>query len=707
MVLNYNFISSFYATNPICRSRMVQGDIVVFSFFLFCLYSAAQDSSRTIELDSVVVQAFEQSGRLQDVPAAVNYIGSAALQRFGTASIVEAVNTTSGIRMEERSPGSYRFNIRGSALRSPFGVRNVKVYYNDLPLTDPSGQTYLNALGNYDYGSIEVIKGPGSSFYGAGTGGVLLINSINENGGAGFLVEHTVGGYGLQNTAVAVTTENKGLKNRISFQHQQSDGYREQSALDRNVLNWSTSYTTPKNNTIRTTFLYSDLFYETPGALTLNEYTTSPKAARPAAGVFPGAVEAQAAIYQQFFLAGVSFTQQLSESWQHKTAAYGAYNRLRNPAIRNYGRNNEPHAGGRTVFTWKHLFQNAMLTANVGAEWQQGFASYHVHKNRSGVADSLQSFDDVTNRQGFLFSHVVLDVQGWSVAAGASINQYKLRLQRFYPAPLPHQERTFNNEIAPRFSLMRKWNRLNIYGSIAKGFSSPTTAEAIPTGSAINLGLNAERGRSYDIGLRGTLFNSLSIDVNAFYFSLKNTIVQRRDTAGGDYYINAGRTKQSGIEAALRQPLFQKSMLFQSALWASYTWHHFRYGAFKQLDSDFSGNALPGVAPHTVAAGIDWMYKSINAALTYFYSSELPLNDANTVYASGFYIAGIKVGYASPVRKNLRVRLSAGINNLLDQKYSLGNDINAFGGRYYNAAPRRNFYVTLSLQWLRNGSEQQ
>jgi iron complex outermembrane receptor protein len=195
--------------------------------------------------------------------------------------------------------------------------------------------------------------------------------------------------------------------------------------------------------------------------------------------------------------------------------------------------------------------------------------------------------------------------------------------------------------------------------------------------------------------------------VNAFYFSLKNTIVQRRDTAGGDYYINAGRTKQSGIEAALRQPLFQSSSHLQSALWASYTWHHFRYGAFKQLDSDFSGNALPGVAPHTVAAGIDWMYKTINAALTYFYSSELPLNDANTVYASGFYIAGIKVGYASPVRKNLRVRLSAGINNLLDQKYSLGNDINAFGGRYYNAAPERNFYVTLSFQWLRNGSEQQ
>ncbi|MEJ0103149.1 MAG: hypothetical protein WDO19_11585 [Bacteroidota bacterium] len=38
------------------------------------------------------------------------------------------MNNTPGVRMEERSPGSYRLNLRGSTLRSPFGVRNVKVY---------------------------------------------------------------------------------------------------------------------------------------------------------------------------------------------------------------------------------------------------------------------------------------------------------------------------------------------------------------------------------------------------------------------------------------------------------------------------------------------------------------------------------------------------------------------------------------------------
>ena len=108
--------------------------------------------------------------------------------------------------MEERSPCSYRINIRGSSLRSPFGVRNVKIYYNDIPFTDPGGHSYLNNLGYYNFNSIEIIKGPGSSLYGAGTGGVMLIESLNENASNGASVEYSVGSYNMHNIYGAVTT---------------------------------------------------------------------------------------------------------------------------------------------------------------------------------------------------------------------------------------------------------------------------------------------------------------------------------------------------------------------------------------------------------------------------------------------------------------------------------------------------------------------
>src|SRR6185369_109417 len=134
-----------------------------------------QDSLQT--LNEVIVKAYEQNRKLMQVPASIAVINKTQLSRFNNTNILSALNNNPGIRMEERSPGSYRLNIRGSSLRSPFGVRNVKTYYDDIPYTDPGGNTYLNQLGFYNIQSLEVIKGPGSSLYGAGTGGVLLLKT--------------------------------------------------------------------------------------------------------------------------------------------------------------------------------------------------------------------------------------------------------------------------------------------------------------------------------------------------------------------------------------------------------------------------------------------------------------------------------------------------------------------------------------------------
>ena len=50
--------------------------------------------------------------------------------------------------MEERSPGSYRLSIRGSLLRSPFGVRNVKLYLDDFIFTDAGGNLVYRTTSN-------------------------------------------------------------------------------------------------------------------------------------------------------------------------------------------------------------------------------------------------------------------------------------------------------------------------------------------------------------------------------------------------------------------------------------------------------------------------------------------------------------------------------------------------------------------------------
>src|SRR5579875_2492025 len=87
---------------------------------------------------------------------------------------------------------------------------------------------------------------------------------------------------------------------------------------------------------------------------------------------------------------------------------------------------------------------------------------------------------------------------------------------------------------------------------------------------------------------------------------LTNAIVQRRDIAGGDYYINSGKTNQHGAEVYLNYHLLQHAPAVRNCLfWLSYTYHDFHYTSFKQLTTDYSGNRLPGEAPNTITGGID------------------------------------------------------------------------------------------------------
>ena len=68
-------------------------------------------------------------------------------------------------------------------------------------------------------------------------------------------------------------------------------------------------------------------------------------------------------------------------------------------------------------------------------------------------------------------------------------------------------------------------------------------------------------------------------------------------------------------------------------------------------------------------------------------------------------ISFITVGYEKQLPRRWLMKLQAGADNLLNQEYSLGNDLNGFGGRYYNAAPTRNFFASVILEWRAGSNE--
>jgi len=677
-------------------------------FFLLPVSLQAQEvdslrdfSSQTLQ--EITVKAYGSYVPRQDAPATLGLINSASLSRQSDVSIVSAMNQIPGVRMEERSPGSLRLSMRGSALRAPFGVRNIKIYYNDIPITDPGGHTYLNQFGFYNLRHIEVLKGPGSSLYGAGTGGVLLIESMaGFPRGTGGALRYTGGSYGLQQFIAQAFTRSQEKEVLVQYQQNDYDGYRAHSAAHHTVVSLDAAAKLSDYSSLSGHFLYSDLKYQTPGALTLAEYEADPRAARPATPFSISAADAGAAILQKNFLAGTTLSTVFSQALQNTTTVYGAYNQLLNPTIRNYARASEVHTGGRTTFSLNGEVAGVVaLRLLLGGELQQNFTSVRTYGNTGGAPDGLQSDDELKVLSYFAFTQLSAAYRKWTFTAGLSLNRSKLSDISFMQTPVTEYERQFDNELAPRLTLQHRFNsQLSIYAGYAKGFSPPTTSELAPSGGAFNQTLLPELGHNYELGLRANaLDEALSAELTGFYFSLDNTIVVRRDAQGGEYFVNAGHTRQPGLEAALQYRLPFSDRDYPVNVWGSYTLYQFRYAAFVQAENDYSGNQLPGVAPHTLAAGIDadarW---GGYGRLTFFYSDRIALNDANDAFAAAYSLLGLRLGYHKRFARHYYVDLFAGADNLLDQRYSLGNDINGFGGRYYNAAPGRNFYVGIGLE---------
>ncbi len=656
-------------------------------------------------MDEVIVRAFEQNRSLKAVTTSVKIIEFNNGDRTTKTSLVNGFNTVAGVRMEERSPGSYRINIRGSSLRSPFGVRNVKVFWNDIPVTDAGGNTYFNQFAWNNFSHLEIFKGPAASMYGAGTGGLILMQSLSS-WKPGISAEYVTGSYGLQNVFASARYGKKENMNQVSFAHNAVNGYRTQSRLRKDNFSWVTKFKISDKQQLTAAVLFTDMFYQTPGALTLAEFIASPTAARPAAGTLPSAETAKAAIEQLNFLAGFSHYYKITPAFSNQTVFYGSLAEVNNPAIRNYERRSEPGFGSRSTFTYEKKIDDFYWRIVAGAEFQHAFFNTLVFKNNKGKPDSLQTNDDITYnlRSYFIQGEIGMDKK-WFVTSGVSLNRTKVSFTRLSQFPLITQTRVYKNELAPRISVKKIFtDNFFATATVSRGFSPPTIAELLPSTGVISPELEAEYGWNYELGLGSDLLKRrLRLELTGFYFKLNNALVQRRDSSGGDYFVNAGDVQEKGLEfSADYYGAAVKNFIDYYRINIAYTYNHFRYGSFVRGGSDFSGKTVPSVPANAFSLLADFQFvKGIYMNATYYGASKIFLNDANTASAESYHLLGCRLGWRTLLRKNFKLNFYGGADNLLDESYSLGNDINATANRFYNAAPRRNYYVGIALQWIK------
>ncbi|RYF10243.1 MAG: TonB-dependent receptor, partial [Flavobacteriales bacterium] len=243
---------------------------------------------------------------------------------------------------------------------------------------------------------------------------------------------------------------------------------------------------------------------------------------------------------------------------------------------------------------------------------------------------------------------------------------------------------------------------LSLRASVSKGYSPPTIAEVRASDNKINNNLQAERGWNYEAGLRlNSRNNRFYANANIFHFELQDAIVRRLNTNDTEYFLNAGGTLQKGLELETSIWLFKNdaSILQGIQLRGSYTYSQFRFKDFQNGNANYTGNKLTGVPSHVLVSNLLLEFKNgVYLFAQNHYSSAIPLNDGNTAFSKKFNLVELKTGFNNWKVGKTRFDFFIGLNNLLNEKYSLGNDLNAVGNRYYNAAAGFNFYTGVAYK---------
>jgi iron complex outermembrane receptor protein len=644
----------------------------------------------------VEVQAFTGHAAWKAAPAAVAVIGTTEIGRYAGNSMVPVMNTVPGIRMEERSPASYRLSFRGSLLRSPFGVRNVKVYWNGIPLTDGGGNTYLNLVDLQAITSAELLKGPVASRYGAGTGGALLLRSAAPAAGRADSFNAALGGgsFGYFQEQVSWSHSSAGAYSTIVQSHLQSDGYRQQSASRKDAVTWHAGWDS-KLHRLRAVIFYTDLYYQTPGGITFAQMQADPTQARQAAGALPGAVQQQAAVYNKTIFGGLHDEWKWNDHWSMSSFITANHTSFTNPFITNYEKRDELNLGAGSSL----IFQRGPWQWSTGAELLFNHSRIDDYGNRGGKADTVQFKDNVYANQLFLFSQWQLTAgERWVFNAGVSFNNQSYRYERITDLNPAFTIRTISPLLTPRFAVLYKIsNSISAYALVAQGFSPPALAELRPSDGNFYGDLNAESGWNAEIGLKGDFAQGRGqFDAALYSFSLRQAIVRRNNAAGAEFFVNAGGTSQNGAELMIKYQWLARPNRTLTSLrtWISFSYQPYTFGDYRQGTADYSGNRLTGVPRTILVAGVDLAVKRWYLSCSVNATSSLPLTDANDAIADPYQLVQAKLGY-----KLSSFEFYAAADNIMNQRYSLGNDINAAGKRYYNPAAPRNIFAGIRLSF--------
>ncbi len=618
--------------------------------------------------------------------------------------ITPALNRVPGIYMHSGALNTNRITIRGIGNRSPFATTKIKAYIDDIPLTNGSGETTIEDIDLSILGKVNILKGPTSSIYGAGLGGMLYLNTPDVFlPKTEFSLDNTFGSFGLIRNVLNFqhSTDGQNLIN-VNLNNTFSDGYRENNRYNRTGLAVYGKFQLNDKEVISVFGNYVFLNAQIPSSLDSTDYVDHPEKAAPS--------WARAKGYETYRknVVGASYRSLIGDHFSQSSSIYTAFRNTYETRPFNILREQSFIVGTRTEWAYKNSFSNSLnhLEVRTGADYfNERYNWLTNNTNGLGSLGSLLSDNHESRNYYNLFSQLKLDFNHTVITAGINVNATSYHLYDYRQRQ--STDRNFPLIWSPSLSVgydlgsVAGWeNGTSLHAKISHGFSPPTLEETLNPDGNINPEILPEQGWNFELGSRGKIFSNLRYTFSIYSMQIKDLLVARRIDFDQYIGINAGKTQHNGFEMELNHPFYFQGLNLN--IFASYTFADYTFQEFIDGEDDFSGNHLTGTPRHLFNTGIDATFKSFYGNIQFNFVDKMPMRDDNTIFSDAYQLMNMKLGYQLHIGKRWSFDFFAGINNIWNEKYASMIQINAsnFGGaapRYYYPGLPRNFYAGVKI----------
>ncbi|GGD51216.1 TonB-dependent receptor [Lacimicrobium alkaliphilum] len=662
---------------------------LIFSIILL----AASAAPRASELERISVTAQRQSLTMAENPLSIATVNDEDLDLLNAIHINQALDRVQGTWISRGNGQEHLTAIRSPVLTGAGGCGAFLIAEDSIP-TRASGFCNANQLfeiNSEQAGSIEVIRGPGSSWYGSNAvHGIINVISPMPAESTSLLSVET-GPDSFLRGKFRVGNDNLLLYGNASH----DGGYQNESGYQQQKLNLV--YTSALQNWEMVSRLaLSNLNQETAGYVqgkqaykddALRRTNPNPEAYRNARSM--------------------RFHTQVSREWgQHQLSITPYFRYQQMDFLQHYlpwqaiEENSQVGGGVQTLYAWQQ--QDWLFQAGVDTEWTRGKLTETQPDPFSPAIPQGKHYDyEVIARNLSPFLNLRWEASSnLSLSAGLRYDWQEYDYQSHLPAGSACDDdvvncrfiRPDNNKVSyPHWSpsvgmIYQLTPTQQLYSNISLGYRAPQATELfrLQQGQALAR-LDAEQMRSVELGWRGD-YQRWFYDLTLYQMVKRNFIFQDADRRN----VSNGETRHKGLELALKYRFNPHWSWHFSGSWASH-----RYANDLSLtNTNIKGNTIDTAPKLMLNSRLRWQTSAnTEVELEWVKMGRYYLDPQNDAEYAGHNLVHIRANHQL---KDWKVSIN--LLNIMDKDYAERADFGFGQYRYFVGQPR-SLYLALTRKW--------